>query len=92
MEEKRGPGNTTDKVDRDMLHEFLWKYRDRSSFMPWEQGELGEMLGVSTWSISMIFKELQEKGAVKKMGRRWKIIDPDVIKWGVTDVGDATLF
>lgn len=83
--EKRGRGNVSDKIDRDLLYEFLWKHRDRNGFMPWGQAEFGEMLNLTVTSVSVIFRELREKGAIVRVRNKVRIVDPELSKWGSLD-------
>lgn len=75
-----GPGRPH-KIDRELLHKFLWETSDRSNFMTFSQGELAKEFNVTAATMSLIFKELIEDGRVKKIGAKWKIIEPDVHKW-----------
>lgn len=77
----RDRGNTSDKVDRQLLHQFLWKYRDRNNFMTFGSGELAEMLGVSIWQMSRILGEMAEKGYLRKVGKKYIIIEPALASW-----------
>lgn len=78
----RGRGNTSDKVDRQLLHQFLWKYRDRSNFVTFQSGELAEMLGVSIWQMSRILGEMTEKGLLRKVNTKYVVVDPSIASWG----------
>ncbi len=71
-------GRTLDKIDRSMLHEFFWKYRDRSSYIPWEQKEVARMFNINHTVMSTIYKELVEKGALIKIGPRFRVKDPSL--------------
>ena len=77
----RTRGYTSDKVDRQLLHQFLWKYRDRSNFCTFGSGELAEMLGISIWQMSRILGEMTEKGLLKKVGVKYLIVDPALASW-----------
>ena len=77
----RTAGNLNDKVDRQLLHQFLWKYRDRSNFVTFQSGELAEMLGVSIWQMSRILGEMTEKGLLRKVGKKYAVIEPALASW-----------
>lgn len=74
-------GNNLDKIDRHMLHEFLWKYRDRNSYIPWQQKEVAKMFGVNHCVMSVIYKELLEQKALKKEGSKFRVSDPSLAVW-----------
>lgn len=77
----RGPGNTTDKIDRHLLHEYLWSKRGRGDFMPFKVGELAEKLGVTIHTMSKILREMRDTGRVQKVGAKYQIFDPSHAKW-----------
>lgn len=79
------------KIDRKLLHEFLWTTRDRSGFMTQKQGQLAKEFGVTAATMSLIFKELIDDNRVKKMGKRWLVNDPAHLKWE-TDFAPDSLF
>lgn len=88
-------GNVTDKVDRKLLHQFLWKYRDRSNFMSFKPGELAEMLEITIYAMSAIFKDMCEKGYLRKLGNgKYIIIEPSLTVWSddKTDPNQETMF
>ena len=89
---KRGRGNTKDKVDRDLLHEYLWKHTDRRGIYLGSQTELAEKLGVTIFTVSHIFREMKEGGRVKKIGGKYKIEDPAKWKWKNSPDPDPSLF
>lgn len=70
-----------DKIDRQLLHEYLWKISGRNGVLLVSQTELAEDLQVTIFTISHIFKEMREDGRVTKVGSKYKITDPDVWKW-----------
>jgi CRP-like cAMP-binding protein len=77
----RERGNTNDKIDRQLLHQFLWKYRDRSNFVTFQSGELAEMLGISIWQMSRILGEMTEKGLLRKVGKKYSVTEPALASW-----------
>lgn len=89
---QKTPGNLKDKVDRDLLHEYLWKNSDRRGMYLGSQKDLAEKLGVTHFTISHIFREMKEGGRVKKVGRYYKITDPDKWRWNVSPSADPRLF
>ena len=76
-----GHGRTEDKIDRVMLHEWLWSKRDRNDFFQMSQSDLAAKLGVNIYTLSRIFGELAEQGRVEKHKSKYKIFDPAVIAW-----------
>lgn len=79
-----------DKVDRDLLHEYLWKISGRNGFLNVSQKELAESLNVTQFTISHIFREMREGGRVKRIGAKYKVVDPAIWRWQHTQ--DSTLF
>ena len=77
----RTAGNLTDKIDRHMLHQYLWKNRDRSNFNTIRSKDLAEELGITVFTMSRIFGELAEKGFIKKVGTKYLIIEPKIAAW-----------
>lgn len=84
---QRTRGQTKDKVDRFLLHQFLWKYRERGNLTHRRPGELAELLGIRNDTMSEILKEMCGKGMLKK-ARHWKyeIVDPEVFLWEADEV------
>lgn len=76
-------GNTKDKIDRQLLHEYLWNYRVRGDFVPFTTTELAEKLGISIYQMSRIFGELRDAGRVEKVGQKYRVFDPSVFAWTV---------
>lgn len=74
-------GWTSDKIDRELLHEWLWTKRDRLGFIPYSQTELAEMLGITIYTLSSIFGELRDQGRVEKHRSKYKVFDPKVVAW-----------
>lgn len=77
----RGPGNTKDRIDRHMLHEYLWKHRGRNDMMMLSVTELADKLNVTIFTMSKIFGEMREAGRVQKIGRKYQIFDPSERVW-----------
>jgi len=88
----RTAGNLTDKVDRHLLHQFLWKYRDRSNFMTFKSGQLAEDLGVTVYTMSGILSEMVEKGLLKKVGHKYVVVDPGIAAWAPRNPDQESLF
>lgn len=80
---QRGPGRPP-KVDRELLHQYLWEHRGRGNYMSGTQGELAEQLGITQATLSLIMKELSIAGRLSKVGHKFKIHDPDVSRWEAT--------
>jgi hypothetical protein len=72
-----------DKVDRDLLHQYLWHHRDRMNMIPWKTNELATKLGITVYSMSVIYREMTDEGRLKKLGNsKYIIIDPSLHRWG----------
>ena len=78
---KRGPGSTSDKIDRHMLHEYLWDRRMRGGLVPFSVTELAEKLGVTIETMSRIMRELRDSGRVRKTGSKYFVNDPEMFSW-----------
>lgn len=74
-------GNIKDKVDRQLLHEYLWNHRVRGDFVPFTSKELAEKLGISVFQMSRIYGEMKDVGRVEKVGTRYRVFDPSVFAW-----------
>jgi DNA-binding XRE family transcriptional regulator len=86
-------GNIKDKVDRGLLHEYLWKHRTRTNHMSGSQDDLAEGLGISKTAMSLILKEMAEYGMLIKIRRgTWQIVDPVLYAMGEKPVEDGRLF
>lgn len=53
------------------------------------QAELAKEFGVTTATMSLIFKEMAEDGRLKRVGAKFLIFDPDLYKWGNTPEPDS---
>lgn len=86
-------GNLTDKVDRGLLHEYLWKHRTREGFVAGSQNALAEGLGITKVAMSLILKEMSEYGMLIKHRRgTWQIVDPKLYALGEKPIDDGRLF
>lgn len=85
---QRGPGRPP-KIDRELLHQYLWEHRGRGDYMSGTQGELAEQLGVTQATLSLIMKELAIAGRLTKVGHKFRINSPDVSRW---EADPETLF
>ena len=81
-----------DKVDRDLLHEYLWKTSARGGMVSMSQTVLADKLGVTIFTISHIFREMKEGGRLKKIGPKYYVVDPEVWRWNHAPVRDPRLF
>lgn len=80
----RGRGNTTDKVDRDLLHDYLFKKSDRHNMMTIRTSELADELGVTVYSMSRILGQMREQGRLRKVGSKIEVMDPELYLWTST--------
>lgn len=77
----RGRGRTDDKVDRGLLHEYMWKHRDGLDRYMGTQQDLAAKLGLTVFSLSHIFGEMVATGRVRKIRGRFYITDPKLWAW-----------
>ena len=78
------------RIDRNLLHEYMWKNRDpRSGKFTHTQLELADELGVTNATISHIFSEMRAAGRIKKRGASFYVTDPQVWRWRNLNVGDG---
>jgi hypothetical protein len=82
-----GPGRPP-KIDRHLLHEYLWKTRGRGNFMTSTQTELAVEFHVTRPTMSLIFKEMAEDGRLKRVGTKFLIFDPELYQWDHTPEPD----
>lgn len=81
MSPQRHRGNTTDKVDRDLLHQYLWKKRDSLGRYLGTQTALADDLGVTLFTLSRIFKEMEGAGRLRKIRGKYYVVDPKAWAW-----------
>lgn len=75
------PGNTKDKIDHDLLHDYLWKRSDRLNQMTISTGELADSLGVTIYSMSRIIGDMIKAGRLRRIGSKIEVIDPELYMW-----------
>lgn len=80
MTQHPGPGRPP-KIDRQLLHEFLWKTKGRGNFMSQTQTELASEFDVTRPTMSVIFSEMAADGRLKRVGAKFLIYDPDLYQW-----------
>ena len=66
------------KIDRQLLHEFLWKTRGRGDYMTQTQLELSKEFGVTTATMRLIFQEMAEGNRLRRVGAKFLIRDTGV--------------
>ncbi len=81
-----GARNTRrDKVDRELLHQYMWENTDRRAMFKLRSGDLAKSLGIHVGRMSMILAEMVEKGMLVKYGTtsnaKYKVISPEILKW-----------
>lgn len=81
---KRGRGNNSDAVNRDLLHQYLFAKADRHQMVTISTGVLADELGVTIYCMSRILKEMKETGRIRKIGLRYEVTDPDIYMWTKT--------
>lgn len=72
------------KLDRQMLHEFLWEHKDRNGYLHGNACDLAKKFGVTKSTFSVILKEMEEQGRLVRQRRKFLIIDPQVHRWEYT--------
>lgn len=78
------------KVDRHLLHEYLWNHRGRGNFMSGTQAELAEEFQVTRATMSLIFTEMAQDGRLKRVkGNKFLIYDPELYQWQHTPEPDS---
>lgn len=78
-------GNLADKIDRDLLHEYLWRRVDRLGRLTIQQKDLAEGLGVTVPTMSLIFKEMVMNGRLRKVRTAFYVVDPKLWAWRNTN-------
>jgi CRP-like cAMP-binding protein len=72
------------KLDRTALHLYLWSLADGVGRLRINQAHLADDLGVNRVSVARVFKELQDKGVLRKIkegSRRvvmYEVTDPNL--------------
>lgn len=81
----KSEARSRDKVDRQLLHEYMWANTDRRGMFNLRQGDLAKSLGIHVVRMSYILAEMCEKGMLKKYGTtrnaKYQVINPDILKW-----------
>lgn len=54
-------------VDLDLLHEYLWKRSDRLGRLTIVQKDFAEEVGVTKFTLCLIFGRLTDEGRIKKI-------------------------
>lgn len=72
------------KIDRQKFHEYLWENRDRHDILKIKASDLAQTFGVTKWTMSNIMREMEETGRLKRIRKRFKIIDPSLHRWNYT--------
>lgn len=74
-------GNIRDKVDRDLLHDYMWKRTDHNSRFSMSQKELAEALSITQFTMSAIFSEMCRDGRLRKVKWNFFVTDPALWRW-----------
>jgi hypothetical protein len=74
-------GNLYDKVDRDLLHSYMWRNSDRNGRWIGRPGDLAEGLGVNAATMSTILTEMVQDGRLLRQAARYVVIDPALWAW-----------
>lgn len=78
---QRTAGNLSDKIDRDLLHDYMWRNSDRNKVWLGRPGELAEDLGIGSATMSIIFREMIVDGRMTKVKGKFYMVDPSVWAW-----------
>lgn len=73
--------HTRDKIDRDLLHEWLWKKSDHLNRISMSVTEIAAACGVTIYTMSHIFQEMRAAGRLRKTGRTYYVVDPRIWVW-----------
>lgn len=63
------------KVDRGLLHEYLWSVRDRFDVVKIDQKALSMELSLSNFTISHLLKKMVEDGQLQRLGNSKFIVN-----------------
>lgn len=69
-------GRTTHRIDRELLHAWLWKRRGRNNIIPLTQIEIAEILRFSIYTCNRMIAELIAAGKVTRNGNMYRVVDP----------------
>jgi CRP-like cAMP-binding protein len=78
-------GNLSTKLDRDLLHQYLWQRVDRLGRVTIRQKDLAEGLGVTDATMSLLFKEMVLAGRLRKVRTTFYVVDPKLWAWRNTN-------
>ena len=67
--------------DREQIYRQLWEYADRLGMLTKTQQELAKILGIPYQRLSVICREFQDLGRMKKYRSRFQVVDPDSLTW-----------
>lgn len=67
--------------DREQVYRQLWQRCDRLGMLKPTQQELAAQLELPYQRLSVIMKEFQEAGFVKKFRWKFQLKDPDSLDW-----------
>lgn len=59
-------------LDREALHQMLWKAADRSGKLRIFQKQLAVYLGIAPTHMSRVIRDFEEEGRIKKIGSRYR--------------------
>lgn len=72
------PKRTT-AIDRQALHEFLWRKTNSRRIVTFKQTELAEALGITDFALNRILREMKDAGRLRKLshnGHMYEVEDP----------------
>jgi len=92
---KEDPKRRT-KLDRDLLHKYLWDNSDRLGRIKINVTDLSADLGISRFGLQTVFREFLAGGRMKEFSRAahgikiYTITDPNVWRWKMQDFLEQT--
>ncbi len=73
---KRGRGNKSKYIDRELFHAWLWENRGRKDKIIMSQRVMSETLHCSIYTPTRILAELIAAGKVERLRTGMKVLDP----------------
>ena len=71
-------GNKTQKLDRELFHQWLWETRGRGDTISYSQQEMADKFRCGRQTPARIIAELIAAGKVKRLRHgKFRVIDPD---------------
>lgn len=79
------------KVDRGLLHDYLWETKDRNDIVKINQQYLSKELNINSFTLSHLLIKMVEEGRLDRLGNsRFMVKDPTT--WRLESSKMDTLF